>query len=95
MFKDSLDEVEYRRPVYRTHTLRQRTVSDQPREHDLQLSAMPSTRRLTNDMAMSSFKNQIKDVDAKVEKLFKKIDDLSKSIVALKLSLNYSQVNHK
>lgn len=90
LFKDSIEEVQYRRPtLYRNVTLRNRTVSDQPHGQDLQLPPVQmSVRRGTNDLPMSMFKNQINVVDSKVDVLVKKIDELSNSIAMLKMQLN-------
>ena len=92
LFKDSIDEVHYRQPaLYRNNTFRQRTVSDQPPGKELKLPLAPSTtnaRRPTNDILMINIKNQIKDVDTKVDVLTKKIDELSNSIIKLKMEMN-------
>lgn len=77
MFKDSINEVQYRRPtLHRNQTiLRQRTVSDQSHGQELQLPPAYNytTRRSTNDMLMSNLKNQIKNVDTKLDSLSNKI----------------------
>lgn len=91
LFKDSIDEVQYRSPaLLRNQTLRLRTLSDQPPGHDLPIP--PATgfgsRRPTNDILMINIKNQIKDVDVKVDSLAKKIDDLSNSLIKLSRELN-------
>lgn len=91
-FKDSMEEaVEYRRPaLYRHHTLRQRTVSDQPQGQDLQIPRPPSVgiRKLTNDIHLINIKNQIREVDSKIDGLAKKVDDLTRCFVILKSELN-------
>lgn len=87
LFKESIEEVQYRRPqLYRNATLRSRTVSDQPHPNDLHVPF--SVRRGTNELPMSNIKNQINNVDAKVDALVKKIDELSNNIAALKMQLN-------
>jgi hypothetical protein len=88
LFKESIDEVQYRRPtLYRNATLRSRTISDQPQVNDLQVPFEP--RRGTNELGpMNNFKNQINNVDTKVDALVKKIDELSSSIASLKAELN-------
>lgn len=91
LFKDSLDSVEYRRPaLYRNQTFRQRTVSDQQPRQELQIPIAPSIgmKRPTSDISTINIKNQIKDVDTKVDALAKKIDELTKSILKLKIELN-------
>lgn len=93
LFKDSIEEqVQYRRPaLYRNYTYRQRAVSDQPpgRETQPPLPLVSSIRRpASNDIAMVNVKNQIKDVDTKVESLNKKIDELTKCIASLRNELN-------
>lgn len=90
LFKDSIEEVEYRRPtLYRNLTQRYRTVSDQPQPRDLQLPVPPlPARRPTYDPLLLNVKNQIKNVDAKVDTLSKKMDELYKIIKSLKSDLN-------
>jgi hypothetical protein len=90
LFKDSIEEVQYRRPtLYRNLTLRTRTVSDQPHGHDLSLPpVLMGSRRGTNDLPMTSIKSQINAVDSKVDTLVKKIDELSNNIATLKMQLN-------
>jgi hypothetical protein len=88
LFKESIEEVEFRRPqqLYRNATFRSRTVSDQPHANDLQVPF--ASRRGTNEFPMSSFKSQIGKVDTKVDALVKKIDEMSKSIAELAEKLN-------
>jgi hypothetical protein len=92
LFKESIDsEVEYRRPtLYRNVTMRQRTVSDQQPGRDLQLPPFSgaSSRRPSYDLLMANIKNQVKEVDTKVDSLTRKIDELSNSILVMKLELN-------
>lgn len=92
LFKDSLDEVDLRRPALnRNHTLRQRTVSDQNPGQDFlrpRTNTLVGIRKSTTDVSMINIKNQIKDVDSKVATLTCKIDELTKSIEALKSELN-------
>lgn len=86
LFKESIEEVQYRRPqLYRNQTARSRTVSDHP-TNDLQVPFGSS--RETNEFPMSNIKNQINNVDTKVDSLVKKIDEMSKNIAELKLALN-------
>lgn len=93
MFKDSIEEVEFRRPaLQRNFTQRQRTVSDQPPFQGLQLPVPPlPARRPTYDPLLLNVKNQIKNVDTKVDALTKKVDDLSKCIKILHTELNKKQ----
>jgi hypothetical protein len=87
LFKESLEEVEFRRPtLYRHATLRNRTVSDQPHANDLQLP-FPA-RRGTNELIVGSFKSPISKIDTKIDTLVKKIEEMSKSIAELKAELN-------
>lgn len=91
LFKDSIDEVQvqYRQPpLYRNITLRQRTVSDQPPDVQFALRSSIGNRRPTSDTGMINIKNQLKEVDTKVEVLIKKIDEMSTNIVKLKMALN-------
>lgn len=90
LFKDSIEEIQYRRPaLYRTATMRYRTVSDQPQPNDLQLPPVPfGPRRATNELPSFNIKNQIKNVESKVDNLLKKVDEMSNSIAALKMELN-------
>lgn len=91
LFKDSLDDVEFRRPtLYRNQTFRQRTVSDQQTRQELQVPTLPSIgmRRPTSDVLMINIKNQVKDVDMKIDKLTKRIDELSKCFFKFKSELN-------
>lgn len=93
LFKDSLEEVEYRRPALnRNNTFRQRTVSDQNHGQDLlrpRNNTVVGIRKSSNDVLMINVKNQLKDVDSKLEVLTKKIDELAKCFVAFKsLELN-------
>lgn len=90
LFKDSMEEVEYRRPaLYRNVTLRNRTVSDQPHGQDLQLPPVPlGPRRATNELPINNIRNQIKEVDTKVDALVKKIDELSNNFAVLMMVLN-------
>lgn len=84
LFKDSIDDVEYRcQPLYRNQTLRQRTVSDQNTRNGTlrpRTNTVVGIRKSTNDVLMINIKNQVKDVDAKVEALSKKLDELTKCI---------------
>lgn len=90
LFKDSIEEVEYRRPnLYRNLTLRSRTVSDQSQGQDLQLPPVPlGPRRATTELPMNNVRNQIKDIDSKVDALVKKIDELSNNFALLMTELN-------
>lgn len=94
LFKESIEEVQYRRPIlHRNLTMRQRTVSDQPGQ-DLPptgVSALISNRRPTSDVTIFNIKNQVKDVDTKIDTLSKKIDELAKSIIMLKKEVNKNQ----
>lgn len=91
LFKDSIEEVQYRRPtLYRNSTFRQRTVSDQLSSNESKIVPVSNqyARRPTSDIQMINIKNQINDVDRKVDALTKKIEDLSSCIVNLKMELN-------
>lgn len=82
LFKDSVDEVQYRRPTLnRTQTIGKRTVSDQPHGQELQLPPAynHSTRRSTSDMLTSNLKNQLKNVDSKLDTLTRKVSDCFKA----------------
>lgn len=89
LFKDSIEEVQYRRPAFfRNSTFRQRTVSDQPPGKELKPILTASAKRSTSDVFTINVKNQLKDIDSKVDALTKKIDELSNGIVTLKMELN-------
>lgn len=94
LFKESIEEVQYRRPILqRNLTMRQRTVSDQPGQ-DLPpagVSALVSNRRPTSDVTIFNIKNQVNDINTKVDSLSKKIDELAKSIIMLKKEINKNQ----
>jgi hypothetical protein len=87
LFKDSIEEVQYRRPTLSgSYKFAQRAVSDQPPRDQIMRSA--SVRRPTNDISMINVKNQIKDVDTKVDALTKKVDELTKVLSLLRNDLN-------
>lgn len=92
LFKESIEEIQYRRPIlHRNLTMRQRTVSDQPPGQELPPSAIAapsSIRRPTSDVTIFNIKNQVKDVDTKIDLLSRKIDELAKSIIMLKQEVN-------
>lgn len=91
LFKDSIEEVQYRRPALNQNiTFRQRTVSDQPPGKDLGLPSDSNirSRRPTSDILVVNIKNQIKSVETKVDTLTKKIEELSNSVIALKTEIN-------
>lgn len=87
LFKDSIEEVQYRRPTLsRNNATTERAVSDQPPRE--QMLRFASVRRPTNDIVMMNVKNQIKDVDTKVDALTKKVDELTKVLLSLRNDLN-------
>lgn len=90
LFKESIEEIQYRRPqLYRNATsYRGRTVSDQLQlqTNDLQVPFGP--RRATNELPASNIKHQLDDVNTKVDALVKKIDEMSENITKLKDELN-------
>ncbi|CRL07025.1 CLUMA_CG019970, isoform A [Clunio marinus] len=78
LFKESFDEVIYRQPtLHRNQTWRQRTISDQPPSRD---TSSFGARRSTNDIPMVNIRNQLKEVETKLDVLMKRIDELSNSI---------------
>jgi len=84
LFKDSIEEVQFRRPeMYRNATVRHRTVSDQQTIPDSLPPPGPAFRRPTSDILMVNIKNQIKDVDVKVDALTKKLDELCNYITLI------------
>lgn len=89
LFKDSIDEVQYRRPpLYRNHTLRQqRTVSDQSNDFQLQVPYTFANRRSTNDLMITNIKNQVKELDTKVSQITNKIDVIMKSLSSMRSEL--------
>lgn len=89
LFKDSIEEVQYRRPaLYRNNTVAQRAVSDQPPLDHFPMPISSSIRRPSNDIVMINIKNQIKEVDTKVDALAKKVDELTKCLMMLRNDLN-------
>lgn len=79
LFKDSIEEnVQFRRPqLYRNLTLRSRTVSDQPNDLQVPTTTQPyANRRPSNDLMLMTLKNQIKELNAKVNDMSCKIDDI-------------------
>ena len=91
LFKESIEDVEYRRPgLNRNQSYRQRTVSDQPTGRELPIPPTLNlgNRRPTNDLLLANIKNQVKDVETKVDSLTKKLDEMSNNIFLLKMELN-------
>lgn len=48
-------------------------------------------RKSTNDILLINVKNQIREVDAKIDGLTKKIDDLTRCFVIFKSEVNKSE----
>lgn len=96
MFKDSVEEIQLRRPVFsRTQTMRQRTFSDQlyaQRDSNPLPPQMPfqgaGIRKQSNEIVMLNIKNQLKDVETKVDTLSKKMEQISDAILSLKVEFN-------
>jgi hypothetical protein len=91
LFKESVEEIQLRRPpLSRTQTMmRQRTVSDQPFQRDSQrdsatLNHFPpnstSIRKQSNDIVMLNIKNQLKDVEAKVDVMSKRLEEIYEAL---------------
>jgi peptidoglycan hydrolase CwlO-like protein len=88
LFKDSIDEVQYRRPpLYRNQTLRHRAVSDQSNDFQFNSPYSFSNRRSTNDLMITNIKNQVKELDTKVSQLTNKVDEIIKCITSLRREL--------
>lgn len=92
IFKDSIDdkieeeeEVVYRNNILRS--LRNRTISDQPNNQDL-MNRLPLQPRRSNDVALVNLRNQINDVNVKVDDLklylMEKLNEISHDVRFLK-----------
>lgn len=94
MFKDSIEEIQLRRPEFsRMQTMRKRTVSDQPvligndtkhstqRDSNERYSGNSGILKKSNDVLMTNMKNQLNDLNLKVENLSIKIEELTKLIL--------------
>jgi peptidoglycan hydrolase CwlO-like protein len=83
LFRDSIDEIQYRRPpLYRNQTLRHRAVSN-----EFQVPINAANRRSTNDLIITNIKNQVKELDSKVSQLTNKVDDIMKCLSSLRREL--------
>lgn len=100
IFKDSIEEIQLRRPeINRAQSFRKRTASDQPTmpksnksqmQHDVESTGI---LKKTNDMFIVNVKNQLSDLNLKIDSLSKKIEDMSK-IILPKNELNTAPINH-
>jgi hypothetical protein len=84
-FKESVEEIQLRRPIFsRTLTMRQRTVSDQPYQRESNPLPPQGIRKASNDIVLLNIKNQIREVEEKVDFLGKKMDELADIILSHK-----------
>lgn len=87
IFKDSIEEIQLRRPeLNRAQSFRKRTASDQlamPKsnksqtQHDVESTGI---LKKTNDIFIVNVKNQLSDLNLKIDSLSKKIEEMSKII---------------
>lgn len=90
IFKDSIDDKIEEEVVYRNNilrSLRNRTISDQPNNQDL-MNRLPIQPRRSNDVALVNLRNQINDVNVKVDDLksylMEKLNEISHDVRFLK-----------
>lgn len=90
IFKDSIDDKIEEEVVYRNNilrSLRNRTISDQPNNQDL-MNRLPLQPRRSNDVALVNLRNQINDVNVKVDDLklylMEKLNEISHDVRFLK-----------
>lgn len=88
IFKDSIEEIQLRRPeMNRAQSFRKRTVSDQ-----LTMPKSPKTQtkpdvesigilKKTDDIFIVNVKKQLSDLNTKIDSLSEKIEEMSKVIV--------------
>lgn len=98
MFKESVDEIEYRRPqpIYRSLISRQRTYSDLPAPNKnlpLKSVAQISNKiKSIDNLTLVKLKTQIMEVDRKFEELnvniSKKLDTLTNNLILLTIEIN-------
>ena len=98
MFKESIDEVEYRRPqpIYRSLISRQRTYSDLPLPNkNLPLKSvtqMSTKLKSIDNLTLANLRTQIMEVDRKFEELnknvSKKLDTLTNNLILLTMEIN-------
>jgi hypothetical protein len=79
LFKDSIEEIQLRRPnSSRLQSFRQRTVSDQPNELKQRNSMEhPGILKKPNDVFMINIKNQLNDLNLKFDDINKKLETIS------------------
>lgn len=98
LFKESIEDVEYRRPqpIYRSLISRQRTYSDLP-PLNKNLPLKPSTQMSTkmksvDSLSLANLRTQIMEVDRKFEELnanvSKKLDTLTNNLILLTMEIN-------
>ena len=88
IFKDSIEEIQLRRPeMNRAQSFRKRTASDQL---TMPKSSKPQVQndrdsigilKKTNDIFIVNVKNQLSDLNLKLDSLNKKIEEMSKVIL--------------
>lgn len=98
MFKESVEDVEYRRPqpIYRSLNSRQRTYSDLPPPNkSLPLKSatqMSAKMKSMDSLTLSNLRSQIIEIDRKFEELnanvSKKLDTLTNSLILLTMEIN-------
>lgn len=98
MFKESLDDIEYRRPqpIYRSLISRQRTYSDLPSPNkNLPLKSvtqMSTKMKSIDNLTLANLRTQIMEVDKKFEELnanvSKKLDTLTNNLILLTMEIN-------
>ena len=87
IFKESIEEIQLRRPeLSRAQSFRKRTVSDQlamtkneKSQHDVESIGI---LKKTNDVFIVNVKNQLSDLHSKIDNLNRKIEEMSKVILA-------------